>query len=64
MILGSPIWAPAIGINIILQFVNSRKKIGRWIVNQTKSGPAITFETFRYEVEDWEESEPYTENSR
>ena len=37
---------------------------GRWIVNQTKSGPAITFETFRYEVEDWEELGPYTETSR
>ena len=33
---------------------------GRWIVNQTKSGSAITFETFRCEVEDWEDLGPYT----
>ena len=31
------------------------------IVNLAKSGPAITFETFRFEVEDWEELGPSTE---
>ena len=37
---------------------------GCLIMNLAKSGLAITFETFRFEVEDWEDLGPSTETLR